>query len=174
VEKKNKILPATHLLHLSIINDKKQITLLKKQLQINLRRRGRRREWIKAEAAAAATYYSAMNEKLAAIGKRNRLSKKSTFFHGSSCTLFLCNWEQDFLLFFGLDKDLNQNPVFCCFICSLHFSSLSSSSSSPSPAPTTPKRQMCNLLLPIKGVLCDRQKELCVGLGPKSGESFLN
>jgi hypothetical protein len=30
--------------------------------------------WIKT--AAAATYYSAMNEKLAAIGKRNRFEQK--------------------------------------------------------------------------------------------------
>jgi hypothetical protein len=87
VEKKIKILPATHLLHLSIIKEKKRnhstlnklVRELKKQLQINLRRRGRRRVWIKA-AAAAATYYSAMNEKvgckLGHTGKRKKMSKK--------------------------------------------------------------------------------------------------
>jgi hypothetical protein len=89
VEKKTKILPATHLLHLSISKEKnrnhstlnKLVRELKKQLQINLRRRGRRRVWIKAAAAAAAaTYYSAINEKLAAklglTGKRKKMSKK--------------------------------------------------------------------------------------------------
>jgi hypothetical protein len=49
----------------SLYSRYKLVRELKKQLQINLRRRGRRRVWIKA-AAAAATSYSAMNEKLAA------------------------------------------------------------------------------------------------------------